>query len=346
MKKVKLYTEHKDKVAEAGNRFEHVMAVALDPRTNYKEGIIRSILSRDGDVSIGGYIDRSALYKVKGKTLEHFDIGEKVIIKNQEKIIRKLAGKDGDFIGLEDPDIWIDERTDLMHIYFTLPIKPLGCKHHSIHLGHAVGKNIDSLSMTDPVLLDTGGGGAKELSVSPINKKGVRLNLIESSKKGKHWTYSTVRIAIANDMGKPWKFGKTLFNPEDYKIPWIGGHASPGPLLPKTFIDIGENKLLGILNGREVNKKIGNKTKYGMFSVGLFIYDYEIGKIDWVSQKPLIIDSKAKTITFASQFVQTENGKGILYAHVDDSFVRAYDLEANSLKELLPNLYFKASKRK
>lgn len=334
MKKIKLYTEYKNKVAEAGNRFEHVMAVALNPLTNYKDGIIRCILSRDGDVSISGYIDRSALYKIKGKTLEHFDIGEKIVIKDQDKIIKKIFGKHGDFIGLEDPDIWIDPKTKLMHVYFTLPIK--NKDNFSINLGHAVGKNLSSLTMTTPVLLGKNNSWAKEVSIAPANSKGIRFNLIESSKKGKNWTYSTVRIAIAKDMGKSWKFGKTIFNPEDHRISWVGGHASPGPLLPKEFIDVGKNKLLGILNGRESNKKINNKTKYGMFSVGLFIYDYEKGKIDWVSPKPLIQDSKAETITFASQFVLTKKGKGILYAHVDDSFVRAYDLEASNLRELLP----------
>jgi len=32
------------------------------------------------------------------------------------------------------------------------------------------------------------------------------------------------------------------------------------------------------MNGREVNQKIGDKIKYGMFSVGLLVYDYESGK--------------------------------------------------------------------
>jgi hypothetical protein len=73
-----------------------------------------------------------------------------------------------------------------------------------------------------------------------------------------------------------------------------------------------------------------------MFSVGLFIYDYENGKIDWVSPEPFIQDSEATIITFASQFVCTKKGKGILYAHVDDSFVRAYTLEAEKIKALLP----------
>src|SRR4051812_45990632 len=121
--KTKAYYQHKGKVVEAGNRFEHVMAIALDPRTGYKEGIARCILSRDGDISVSGYIDRSALYKIKGNSLEHFEIGEKIEIKNQEEIVRKIAGDDGDFIGLEDPDIWIDEEKDLMHIYFTMPVK-------------------------------------------------------------------------------------------------------------------------------------------------------------------------------------------------------------------------------
>ena len=130
--------------------------------------------------------------------------------------------------------------------------------------------------------------------------------------------------------------GETLFNPEEHNIPWIGGHASPGPLFPKTFIDVGKNKMLGILNGREANQKINGETKYGMFSIGLFIYDYENGKIDWVSPEPFIQDSEATTITFASQFVETKLGEGILYAHVDDSFVRAYTINADSIRSLLP----------
>jgi hypothetical protein len=92
---------------------------------------------------------------------------------------------------------------------------------------------------------------------------------------------------------------------------------------------------LGVMNGREANQEEAGITKYGMFSIGLFIYDYEQGKIDWVSEQPFIQDSEAKTITFASQFVEQSEGKGILYAHVDDSFVRAYTLEAEKLKKLL-----------
>jgi hypothetical protein len=190
--------------------------------------------------------------------------------------------------------------------------------------------------MTMPVLMDTVQLSAKEVSIAPLNSKGFRYNLIESRDRQTDTTYSIIKVAIAEDMGKPWKYGETVFHPKEHNIPWVGGHASPGPLLPKSFIDVGEGKLLGIINGREANQKMSDKIKYGMFSVGLFIYDYENGKIDWVSPEPFIQDTEAITITFASQFVETNQGVGILYAHVDDSFVRAYTLNAESIKSLLP----------
>lgn len=333
----KIYTEHSGKVAEAGGRFEHVMAITLDPRTEYKNGVIRSILSRTGDLFVSGSLDRSALYKVSGSNLEHFDIGEKLVIKNQEEVLNSIGGEDMDFIGLEDPDIWIDPATDLMHLYFTIPFKYTKRKGYSVSLGHAVGKDLDSLEMTEPVLLDNGHNSAKEVSIAPVNSKGFRYNLIESSDfiHGEH--YSTVRLAIARDMGKPWEYGKVVFHPAEHKIAWLGGHASPGPLFSKNFIDIGENKLVGILNGREVDTFIdGKKVARGVFAVGLYVYDYELGNIDWVSPEPIIIDSEARNITFASQFVETGNGEGILYAHADDSFVRAYTLFAEGIKTLLP----------
>ena len=331
-----LYIEHESRVVNADNQFKHVMAIALDPRTDYKEGVIRCITSRSGDLAFKGNLDRSELHKVSGNSLEDFKIGEKLQIKNEREFIEKLTGQD-DFIGLEDPDIWIDEKKNLMHLYFTLPlIDKVEHSKNKIHLGHAVGKDLDSLEMTEPILLADSTGGAKELSVAPINKNGVRLNLVESSKKESDFTYSVVRLAMVKDMGKPWKFGKIVFHPKEHNISWIAGHASPGPLFPETFVDLGFGKRLGVINGREANQKIGTKTKYGIFSVGLFIYDYENGKIDWVSPEPFIRDSEAKTITFASQFIETGKGEGILYAHVDDSFVRAYTLKAELLKSILP----------
>lgn len=331
------YRQHAGKVVEDG-RFSHMMALALDPNSGYKRGLIRCITSRKGNVKVKGYVDRSQLYLVSGDTFEHFTVGEKLEIKNENEIVGQLGGNDWDCIGLEDPDIFYDQTTDLKHLYFTIPLRHRSEKIVRIYLGHAVGHNLVSLEMTAPVLRDELEikNTAKEVSIAPINSRGFRYNLFEGSTVENDVWYSTVRVAIAEDVGKPWQFGKTLFHPKEHQIPWIGGHASPGPLFPRSFIDVGQNRLLGIINGREVNRNVEEKTLYGMFSVGLFIYNYEIGKIDWVSAQPLIQDSEAKTITFASQFVETTPGEGILYAHVDDSFVRAYTLLAEGIKSLLP----------
>ncbi len=331
----KPHIQHQGKVVNTDSKYTHVMAIALDPRTAYTEGVIRCITSRKGDVTESGYVDRSEIHKtIKGPD-ETFTIGEKVNIENESQIVDELKGG-LDFIGLEDPDIWIDENNDQLHLYFTLPLlDEVDYDNNKIHLGHAVGKDLNSLVMTEPALLADSIGGAKELSIAPLNKQGIRLNLVESSKKEEDFTYSVIRTAIAKDMGKPWEFGDIIFHPKEEKIPWIGGHASPGPLFSKNFIDVGDGKLLGIMNGREANRKVDGITKYGMFSVGLFIYDYENGKIDWVSPEPFIQDTEAKTITFASQFVETKKGEGILYAHVDDSFIRAYTLNAEAMRVLI-----------
>src|SRR3989339_191976 len=337
----KNYFEHKGKVIETDDHFKHVMAITLDPRTNYREGVARCITSRTGDLTFKGAIDRSELHKISGNSLEHFKIGEKLNIKNEAKIISELTGKD-DFLGLEDPDIWIDAKTNLRHLYFTIPIRPFDEKKKTkIHLGHAVGKDLDNLEMTEPVLLDTYDRSAKEVSVAPLNKQGFRFNLIESRDRRAETRYSVVQVAIAEDMGEPWKYGDIVFHPAEQNFSWIAGHASPGPLFSKDFIDVGKGKLLGVINGCQADQKIGDKIKYGNFSIGFFIYDYENGCVDWVSENPLIKDSEAgkggnRAITFASQFVETKPGEGILYAHVDDSFVRAYTLKADLLKLILP----------
>lgn len=334
----KNYIEHPTKAVE-DKRFRHMMALTLNSSLHYKNGVIRCITNRKGNVDISGYVDRSKLYTVSGKTLENFSVEDELKIANEKRIVEKLSKDNLDFLGLEDPDIFVDEKTGLTHLYFTMPfIAKNKMKGHSrIHLGHAVGKDMNTLEMTMPVLEADETHSAKEVSIAPESSKGVRYNLFESSHIENDVHYSTVRVAIAEDMDKPWEYGQTVFNPKEQNIPWAGGHASPGPLFSKDFIDVGEGRLLGIMNGREANKKIDGKTHYGTFSIGLFIYDYENGKIDWVSKEPFIQDSEAKTITFASQFVETDKGEGILYAHVDDSFVRAYTLKASSIECLLPS---------
>lgn len=328
--------QHTGRVVETDGRFSHVMAISLDPTTNYNEGVIRCITGREGNVEVKGYTDRSVLHLIHKKPDGGFEIGERLKIKKEDEIVQSLLLDGGDFIGLEDADIWIDEDTGLKHLYFTIPIIFPG-EHgkNKIYLGHAFGVSLQTLEMTEPTLSPIGGEGAKEASIAPINKNGFRYNLVESSNRFEGMTFSVVKTAIAEDMGKPWIFGKIIFHPAKENISWIGGHASPGPFFPKNFIDLGEGKLLGVMNGREADKKMGEKTFYGIFSVGLFVYDYEKGKIEWISPEPFIRDSEAKTITFASQFVPTGKGKGVLYAHVDDSFVRAYDLNAEGIEKLL-----------
>ena len=335
------------KVIEANEQFKHVMAITLNPKSNYKEGVLRCITSRSGDLSFSGNIDRSELHKISGESLGKFIISEKLNLRNEDKITQELNGKDLDLLGLEDPDIFIDERTGLTHLYFTMPFHNKKFEDKSLtYLGHAVGTDLNYLEMTNPVLMvDKLGDGAKEVSIAPMNSKGFRYNLVESSKKEDDFVYSTVRIVVAHDMGGSWEYGEVAFHPKEHNLSWIAGHSSPGPLLPKSFIDVGKGKLLGIINGCEANQKVGDDIKYGNFSIGLFIYDYENGKINWVSETSFIKDTEAgrnggRAITFASQFVETDPGKGILYAHVDDSFVRSYTLNVEGIKKLLPVNFF------
>jgi hypothetical protein len=335
--KIKNYFEHPGVAVEADDRFEHVMALALNPNSEYRDGVIRCITNREGDLSKKGYVDKSELYKVKGDSLESFQITDRLSIKNEEEIIEKYKERNYDFLGFEDPDIWIDEEKNIVHVYFTIAFKHKTNDRMIIGLGHAQGGDLDSLEMTEPVLIDKNGEKcAKELSIAPVNKKGSRYNLIESNDVINGVHYSTIKVAEAGDMGNSWKFGETVFHPYENNVFWAGEHASPGPLFSKSFIDVGENKLAGVMNGRSKSENVDKEIKYGMFSVGLFIYDYEKGKIDWVSPESFIQDSQATTITFASNFIETEEGAGVLYAHVDDSFVRAYSLKAEDLRQMLP----------
>ncbi len=343
--------EIKGKVVEAVGEYKHVMALTLDSRTGNKEGVVRCIASREGSVDTYGYVDRSELHRLHSDAAGRFIIGEKLIFSGEDSIVSAIAKKLGDeadweYLGNEDPDIWIDKETELVHLYFTMPFRNIEEDKMSISLGHAVGKDLDSLVMTEPVIFDSaqnveGGlmGVAKELSIAPKNVQGSRFNLVESADKRNGIWYSVVRKVEAREMGQDWEIQEVLFHPAEHKIAWAGEHASPGPLMPASFLDIGQGKLVGFLNGREASDRSGKEVKYGKFSVGLFVYDYENGKIEWVSPEPFIFDSEATTITFASQFVETEPGKGILYAHVDDSFIRSYDVDAETVRNLLPHEY-------
>ncbi len=93
----------------------------------------------------------------------------------QKEIIKQLGGEGFDLLGLEDPDIWIDEKSGLMHLYFTMPFTSRTGGKWIVHLGHAVGKGLDSLEMTMPVLEGKVHGAAKEVSIAPRKQTGISL---------------------------------------------------------------------------------------------------------------------------------------------------------------------------
>ncbi len=349
------FKQHEGKVIEPDERFELMMALTLNPRSENREGVIRCIIDRSGKIGVAGNTDRSVLHKIRGDTLERFIIDGPLRIEGANEILEDLGGDAWDLLGLEDPDIWIDDAAKKMHLYFTIALisKDKRKADSLISLGHAEGTDLDSLVMTTPAITADRKDytySAKEVSIAPLNRSGVRFNLVESRDRRKSALYkkshlddpttihfSTVRVAVAEDMGEPWRLGETVFHPAEHHIHWIAGHASPGPLLPRSFIDVGKERRLRVMNGCEGTlDSTGKPVPYQEFSIGLFIYNYERGKIDWVSPEPLIRDNEAKTITFASQFVETGRGEGILYAHVDDSFVRAYTLYAEGIRKLLP----------
>jgi hypothetical protein len=68
----------------------------------------------------------------------------------------------------------------------------------------------------------------------------------------------------------------------------------------------------------------------------MFLYDPDTKDIVWIADKPLLEDPIATTITFASDLVYLDNKNTILYAHPNDSFIRAYRLNVSKIKELLP----------
>src|SRR3989344_2435960 len=107
----KAVIQNEGKVVKSGE-FKHLMALSLNPKTDYSEGVIRCITQRIGDVSIKGFLDRSVLYKVKAeKKFEHYSVTKPLGIAGYEKIIEKLSIDELEFIGLEDPDLILDSET-------------------------------------------------------------------------------------------------------------------------------------------------------------------------------------------------------------------------------------------
>jgi hypothetical protein len=316
---------------------QRVMAISIDKETkNPYLGLVREITKSQGTPDKPGFIDESKLIIVESQDALKWKKKADLKIKGINKIIKEISGKDKYFIGLEDPDIINEGKTK--HVYFTIAFKYKKKRGYSVYLGHAQGNSIENLTATKPVLSPIKKfRGFKEVTISPVNKKGYRINLSEAQLVINNDELSVTISAKGKELSKPWKFQEIVLDPRKMKYDWCKGETSPMILFPKDFISLKNKDLVvGIINGREV-KKIVNKEKiYGKFCPGLIIYNPETGKIPWIAPECLFEDPDARTITFSSDFLRTEKQSGILYAHVNDSFIRAYKIDANELKKLLP----------
>lgn len=330
-------------VIEAGGFCEHLMALHLDLHGDDRLGVVRCIESRAGEVHAGDFIDRSEIHRVTMPTPYRATIGPIVEMAGADERVDELPDHPrADFLGFEDPNLWRSADGKL-HLYCTIPFLRAEEPGFDMFLGHAVGPDIGSLGMTEPVLSPVAGehAGAKEVAIAPEASDGRRRHLVESNDVVDGCGYSVVRSVVAADFTGPWEYGDLLLHPAHDGKPWCAGHVSPGPLLPKTFLNPGDGKLVGLLNGRaaarDADGSLVRTNSLGTFTVGLLVYDYEHGEVEWFSDEPLFADPDARTITFASAFRQTRPERGLLYAHVDDSYVRAYVVDAPALAAHLPD---------
>jgi hypothetical protein len=326
-------------VLETDGRCEHIMALHFDPRGDYEEGIARCVVSRAGDVEEPGFIDRSRIHAVDVRSPYDVELGPELDIAGSQAVVEDLAEFDRcNFLGFEDPNLWCDRESGVLHFYCTVPFLDRNAGEISVYLGHAEGPGLDSLRMTAPVLEPEPDvhQGAKEVAIAPPSSEGGRYNLVESNDVVDDTWYSVLRTAVAPGLTGPWEYSEVALHPRDHSYDWFAGHASPGPLLPPEFVDVGESRRVGLLNGREAERREGGAPTFGSFTVGLSVYDFERGTVEWVSPEPVIEDPAAETITFASAYRLLGPETGLIYAHIDDSFVRAYRVDTAALESYLP----------
>lgn len=323
---------------EDGRRF---MALCVDPtsKTPYR-GIARQVIDRQGSPDVPGFLDRSKLIIVESDDLLIWRIKCDLNIKGIYEVIKELNSNGSDekeFIGFEDPDILVDE-TGKKHVYFTIPFRYKGKDWYDVYVGHAEGHSLEGLIATKPVLEEVNSEivGFKEICPSPITKKGARFVLAETFvDRGGERKYSAVSVSIAKNLSDVWVYKKIVHDPEKEDKKWCAGHSSPCRIFNPSFLSH-KNYLVGIMNGREPTKKVDGGKIYGKFRPGLFLFDGKSGDIVWVANEPLFEDPAATTVTFASDLVYLSKDEAILYAHPNDSFVRAYRLKASKIKGLLP----------
>ena len=325
-----------------GKRF---MALCVDPSSKYPyRGIARQVLERIGNEDIPGYLDRSKLVIVESYDLLNWKVICDLQINGIKKIIDKLIGKEKEFIGLEDPDIIIN-KDNKKHLYFTIPFKYHtksinDVDRYDVHIGHAEGFNLENLKATMPVLgkINKTITGFKEICPIPLNKGKNKLILCETFvNKGKEKKYSAIGLSKVKSISKKWNYVKLVHDPLIEIHNWCKGYSSPCRIFNPDFLNH-KGYLVGIMNGREPTKKLNKKLFYGKFRPGLFLFDINSEKIVWIDENPLLEDPVATTITFGSDLVYLNKKEAILFAHPNDSFVRAYKLNLEKIKERLSKI--------
>jgi len=317
---------------------QRVMALSVDRESKSPIfGLAREITKSKGSVDVPGFVDESKLIIVESGDGLKWKKVKDLEIKGIDEVIKRLSGDDLYFIGLEDPDIWTDEK-GIKHVYFTIAFKYKEKVGYAVCLGHAQGKKLDELEATEPVLSPTGEfRGFKEACISP-EIDGKRINLTEMGMIDNNREISVIAAVKAENLGTKWEYLRIVADPRKMKSLWCKGHLSPCRIFPREFlnVDFNDDLLVGIVNGREPEKIINGKKVYRKFRPGLILFNPKTGEVPWVASECLLEDPDARTITFASDFVQVNNNEGILYAHVNDSFVRAYKIDAKELQKLIP----------
>lgn len=322
------------------------MGLTLDPHRPATHGVVRCITERIGDPAVHGFIDKSEL-----RLAERHDgvwkTGERLAIGRLDEIVGSIQPSGTVFLGPEDPDLFLT-ADGVLHLFFTIPFIRPDWSESYISLGHASGPDLMHLTAQAPVLTakptSHGARGFKEACIAPVNSAGQRYVLTESADKQEIW-YSTMALATAPaGLDGAWTFQGDVVHPLHIKDRYVGfmlpgvtnsydwceEHVSPCRLLPKNFVDSGD-LLVGIMNGR--SRTVNNT--FGKFLPGLFLFNPETGEVPWIDPLPLLDDISARNIVFASEFQLLPTGHGLLYAHLDDARIVAYEFSPKDIQSRL-----------
>jgi hypothetical protein len=127
------------------------MALSIDKNSSPYLGIARQITKSQGSIDVPGFVDESKLILVKSENLLKWEKIHDLEIKHINDVIHEISSDNKYFIGLEDPDILTDEK-GIKHVYFSIAFKLKQTQGYEVYLGHALGRTLDSLKATSPVL--------------------------------------------------------------------------------------------------------------------------------------------------------------------------------------------------